>query len=94
MLLSGSSPLIYSSERGCLILVRYVPGLHPKLQAFSLRRAAVFGLKGFTKFPSAPYLIAPRTYNVRRVLLRFARVLAVLHRLEHVCQYLSIASRP
>src|SRR6516225_2162588 len=53
--------------------------------ALCLRRAAVFGLESFTKFPSAPYLIAPRTYNVRGILLWFTRVLVVMHHLEHVC---------
>src|SRR6516164_2661935 len=47
-------------------------------------RVAVLELKSLVKFPSAPYLMASRTHNVRSILLWLAYVLDKMYFLEHV----------
>src|SRR6516162_3325077 len=50
-----------------------------------LSRTAVLDLKSFSKFPGAPYLIAPGTDKVRGILLGPAHMLTVMHCQKHVC---------
>src|SRR6516162_8843825 len=52
--------------------------------AVNSQRAATPGLKSLLKFSGAPKLIASRTYNVRRILLLLADMLAEMYFREGV----------
>jgi len=52
--------------------------------AANSQRAGIPGLKSLLKFPGAPKLIASRTYDVRRILLLLADMLAEMYFREGV----------
>ena len=77
----------------------YVPDIHPILPSIALtntnrrpiaplelyRVSGVLALHGRTPLPDAPNLIASRTYNVRRILVALAEMVAEMKLHEQAC---------